>query len=169
MANWIIRRGLVSNFAIHLAEYYSPESRLTQCFKCQGYGHVAPVCRKAETCGYCAFQHNTKDCDAITAQVRQLWKETRSLEPRLQCPTSSQGQKYAGQMLGTDSVPATFRCDCRRRGRLQLDDCRIKETEAIASCNRPEASRTRSASSRADAKFSFTANPIVRECLPASS
>jgi hypothetical protein len=34
MANWIIRRGLVSNFAIHLAEYYSPESRLTQCFKC---------------------------------------------------------------------------------------------------------------------------------------
>jgi hypothetical protein len=29
MANWIIRRGLVSNFVIHLAEYYSPESRLT--------------------------------------------------------------------------------------------------------------------------------------------
>lgn len=62
MANWIIRRGLVSNFAIHLAEYYSPESRLTQCFKCQAYGHVAPVCRKAEACGYCAGKHNTKDC-----------------------------------------------------------------------------------------------------------
>jgi hypothetical protein len=62
MANWIIRRGLVSNFAIHLAEYYSPESRLTQCFKCQAYGHVAPVCRKAESCGHCAGKHNTKDC-----------------------------------------------------------------------------------------------------------
>ena len=62
MASWIIRRGLVSNFAIHLAEYYSPESRLTQCFKCQAYGHVAPVCREAEACGHCTGKHNTKDC-----------------------------------------------------------------------------------------------------------
>lgn len=62
MANWIIQRGLVSSFAIHLAEYYSPDSRLTQCFKCQAYGHVAPVCRKAEACGYCARKHNTRDC-----------------------------------------------------------------------------------------------------------
>jgi hypothetical protein len=62
MTNWIIRRGLVSNFAIHFAEYYSSESRLTQCFKCQADGHVVPVCRKAEACGYRAGKHNTKDC-----------------------------------------------------------------------------------------------------------
>jgi hypothetical protein len=66
MANWIIQRGLISNFALHLAEYYSPESRFTQYFKCQAYGHVAPVCRKAEACGYCARKHNIQDCTTRT-------------------------------------------------------------------------------------------------------
>ena len=66
MANGIIQRGLVSNFALHLAEYYSPESRLTQCFKCQAYGHVAPVCRKVEAYGYCAGKHNTQECTTQT-------------------------------------------------------------------------------------------------------
>lgn len=61
MANLIIQRGLVSSFALHLAEYYSPESRLTQCFKCQAYGHVAPVCRRTEACGHCAEKHNSQD------------------------------------------------------------------------------------------------------------
>lgn len=58
MANGIIQSGLVGNFALHLAEYYSPESRLTQCFKYQAYGHVAPVCRKVEACGYCTGKHH---------------------------------------------------------------------------------------------------------------
>jgi hypothetical protein len=62
MANWIIRRGLVSNFTIHLAEYCSPESRLTQCFKCQAYSHVALVYRKADAYGYYARKHNIKAC-----------------------------------------------------------------------------------------------------------
>lgn len=66
MANWIIQRGLVSNFALHLAEYYSPESRLVQCFKCQAYRHVAPVCRGTEACGHCAGKHNTQDCTTKT-------------------------------------------------------------------------------------------------------
>lgn len=80
MANWIIRRGLVSNFAIHLAEYYNPHAMLQmpslwprRAGRPQGRS-LRILCWKA--------QHK-RLCDAITAQVRQLWKETPSLESRM--------------------------------------------------------------------------------------
>lgn len=62
MANQIIRKGLVSNFALHVAEYYHSQFRITQCFKCQAYGHIATNCRKADTCGHCALSHRTQAC-----------------------------------------------------------------------------------------------------------
>lgn len=62
MANQVIRKGLVSNYALHVAEYYNSQFRVTQCFKCQAYGHIATNCRKADTCGHCALSHKTQDC-----------------------------------------------------------------------------------------------------------
>jgi hypothetical protein len=170
MANWIIRRGLVSNFAIHLAEYYSPESRLTQCFKCQAYGHVAPVCRKAEACGYCAGKHNTKDC-ATQSQLKcancgkkhPAWNhacsvrraaKVRSMQARYTAPTRFPQRSDVTVNVGEE------------RGWTLVES---KKRKLSPRCNRPEASRTRPASSCADAKFSFPANVIVRECLPTSS
>jgi hypothetical protein len=66
MANWVVQRGLVSSFILHLVEHYILESKLTQCYRCQAYGHVAPVCRKAEARGHCAGKHNTQDCTTRT-------------------------------------------------------------------------------------------------------
>ena len=63
MADRLIQRGVVSNFALHMAEYYSPSFRITQCYKCQGYGHIATNCRKSETCGHCSQPHRSQDCN----------------------------------------------------------------------------------------------------------
>ena len=62
MADRIIQRGLVSNFTLHMAEYHSPSFRITQCFKCQGYGHIAASCRKTEMCGHCSLPHKSQEC-----------------------------------------------------------------------------------------------------------
>lgn len=62
MADRLIQRGVVSNFALHMTEYYSPSFRITQCYKCQGYGHIATNCRKNDTCGHCSLQHRSQDC-----------------------------------------------------------------------------------------------------------
>lgn len=35
---------------------------VTQCFKCQSFGHIAKNCFKNEICANCADKHNTKEC-----------------------------------------------------------------------------------------------------------
>ena len=33
-----------------------------QCFKCQGFNHIAKSCKKEARCGCCTGQHNTSEC-----------------------------------------------------------------------------------------------------------
>jgi len=35
---------------------------IKQCFKCQGYGHLAIACKAKEVCGLCAGDHDTRKC-----------------------------------------------------------------------------------------------------------
>ena len=35
----------------------------TRCYKCQEFGHHSKNCNKNAACGYCAGDHETKDCD----------------------------------------------------------------------------------------------------------
>lgn len=39
-----------------------PSNLITQCFKCQGFGHIAKNCFRKECCGICAGVHNTLMC-----------------------------------------------------------------------------------------------------------
>ncbi|XP_064479354.1 uncharacterized protein LOC135392575 [Ornithodoros turicata] len=41
-----------------VSEYFSP----TQCYRCQGFGHVAKYYRRSERCRACAGSHAFKDC-----------------------------------------------------------------------------------------------------------
>ena len=43
-ANRIIREGVVVRYDLKLAEIYNFKSRVTQYYKCQRYGHIAPAC-----------------------------------------------------------------------------------------------------------------------------
>ncbi|KAF4546954.1 Hypothetical protein D9617_87g078050 [Elsinoe fawcettii] len=169
MANGIIQRGLVSNFALHLAEYYSPESRLTQRFKCQAYGHVAPVCRGTEACGHCAGKHNSQDCNTKTqlkcancGKEHAAWShecnirkaaKAKSVHARYTAPT-----RFARQ---TDSVANVE----EEAGWTLIGSKKRKLSPAAtdrrrAGPGRPPAVQTPNARSQR--------TPIVRECLPAS-
>jgi hypothetical protein len=44
------------------SERYERQCRLKQCFQCQKYGHIGTQCKAAKTCGYCALEHNSRDC-----------------------------------------------------------------------------------------------------------
>lgn len=39
-----------------------PSNLVTQCYKCQGYGHIAKNCFRKECCGICAGAHNSLNC-----------------------------------------------------------------------------------------------------------
>ena len=61
-ANRIVEKGLVVDYDVHTAAIYCRSWEIKQCFKCQGYGHIATLCKKRETCGHCAGEHPTKEC-----------------------------------------------------------------------------------------------------------
>jgi hypothetical protein len=61
-ANQLITRGLVHEGEIKLCERFIKEARITQCVRCQGYGHIAKFCKANATCAHCAGEHPTRDC-----------------------------------------------------------------------------------------------------------
>ncbi|KHJ32722.1 putative zinc finger cchc-type protein [Erysiphe necator] len=61
-ADIAIKKGIVWKFELKATEIFRSGFRLTQCFNCQKYGHVAKVCSAAPKCGSCAGEHNTRIC-----------------------------------------------------------------------------------------------------------
>jgi len=63
-ANWLIEEGLLWRSELMQCELFHGACNLTQCFKCQKYGHTAKHCRSRQRCGYCAAPaHSDADCD----------------------------------------------------------------------------------------------------------
>src|SRR3569833_829482 len=62
MANAIIYTGMAWDGQIHTCQLYDRACRVKQCFRCYHYGHIGAQCDAAQTCGYCAELHETKNC-----------------------------------------------------------------------------------------------------------
>ena len=63
-ANRIIDEGLVWQGEVFQCERYDRQCRLRQCFRCHKYGHIGTQCKATIACGYCAQQHQTRECPA---------------------------------------------------------------------------------------------------------
>jgi hypothetical protein len=63
-ANWLVDEGLLWRSELMQCELFHGACNITQCFKCQKYGHTAKHCRSQQRCGYCAgFAHSDSECD----------------------------------------------------------------------------------------------------------
>ena len=65
-ANRMICEGVIMGFDLKLVERYDTKCRITQCFKCQKYGHISSICLNAQKCGYCGDGHSTESCSEKT-------------------------------------------------------------------------------------------------------
>jgi hypothetical protein len=61
-ANKIIDEGLIWQGEVFQCERYERQCRVKQCFKCQKYGHIGTQCKATTACGYCAQEHDTREC-----------------------------------------------------------------------------------------------------------
>jgi hypothetical protein len=61
-ANRLISLGLVHEGEIKYCERFIKEARVIQCIRCNQFGHTMRVCRNRTTCGACAGDHHTRDC-----------------------------------------------------------------------------------------------------------
>ena len=49
-----------------------------QCFKCQGYGHMANECKNEAKCRVCGQNHNSRDCTENTPKCVNCQGQHRS-------------------------------------------------------------------------------------------
>ena len=61
-ANRIISQGLVHEGEIKDCDRFIKEARVTQCVKCQEFGHIARFCKNTTRCGRCSGDHETRMC-----------------------------------------------------------------------------------------------------------
>ncbi|EKG09471.1 Zinc finger CCHC-type protein [Macrophomina phaseolina MS6] len=61
-ANAAITGGMVWQAEMLSCELYDRTCKVKQCFNCQKYGHIGTQCQAPQACGYCAGQHNSKEC-----------------------------------------------------------------------------------------------------------
>ena len=67
-ANILIDEGLLFQAELKECELYHGDCRLTQCYNCQKYGHLAKFCRSTTKCGYCAaIGHDDHHCSLRNA------------------------------------------------------------------------------------------------------
>lgn len=57
-----VENGVTLGFQLHRCEASNRKPNVTQCFKCQGYGHISKDCVKTLTCLRCSGDHAVKDC-----------------------------------------------------------------------------------------------------------
>src|SRR6266487_4707749 len=61
-ANKLIQNRLYKKGEIKHYKLFESGCKLTQCYKCQHYSHIARACRGVVQCTYCAKGHAVKDC-----------------------------------------------------------------------------------------------------------
>ncbi len=64
-ADRCLKKGIFLNCRLFNTEKYTPQYQLTQCYKCQRYGHKADHCRGKEKCARCSGDdHATRECQS---------------------------------------------------------------------------------------------------------
>jgi hypothetical protein len=70
-ANRLINEGVIIGYDLKQTERYDASCRITQCFKCQKYGHISSICPNMEKCGHCGGNHTTETCAGVSPAPRK--------------------------------------------------------------------------------------------------
>jgi len=83
-ADKLLKKGIFLNCRLFNTEKYTPQYQLTQCYKCQRYGHKAGHCRGKEKCAKCGDDHATKDCQTDAGKCANCGDDHPAWHP--DCP-----------------------------------------------------------------------------------
>ena len=73
-ANNLIQKGLVHDGEIKTCVRFVRAARVTQCVRCNRYGHVASHCTYSQACGICAGDHSSSQCKIDREKERNRQK-----------------------------------------------------------------------------------------------
>ena len=80
-----LKKGIYLNCRLYSSEKYTPQYQLTQCYKCQRFGHKAGYCRGKERCARCSGDdHTTRECQTDTPKCSNCGDDHPAWHP--DCP-----------------------------------------------------------------------------------
>jgi len=86
MANRLLDVGMLDSYQKCSCELFDKNCRITQCYRCFGFGHMTRFCKNEERCSKCAGKHHIKGC-VVPANRRRCANCNGSHEPwRRSCP-----------------------------------------------------------------------------------
>lgn len=72
MADEMIRKGVVdTSQGMRLVEKYDQSASSIQCYRCQGYGHMATTCGGKICCAECRQAHDTRDHEVAAPKAKK--------------------------------------------------------------------------------------------------
>jgi hypothetical protein len=95
-ADKCLKKGIFLNCRLFNTEKYTPQYQLTQCYKCQRYGHKAGYCRGKEKCGRCGDNHTTKDCETNVHKCANCGDDHPAWHP--DCPRRREESKRLDEL-----------------------------------------------------------------------
>ena len=114
-ANRLISQGLVFEGEIKNCERFIKEARITQCLRCQKYGHLAKGCQNIAACAHCAGPHHVSECpkDPITGRHCALCKGNH---PAWSRDCQYRRREFERTKYAKQTTPALYAQDIKSRG-----------------------------------------------------
>jgi hypothetical protein len=169
-ANKIIDEGLIWQGEVFQCERYERQCRVKQCFKCQKCGHIGTQCKATTACGYCAQEHNTRDCPSKSGRSVPRRCATCRGEHEAwnrQCPTRK--DEIAKAKLAYQIRPRYHQVTEPRTRTVQLEEPTIvrrnQPSRNMAPMQTTKAARSRSQAERGQKRTNTgnTINPTDQE------
>jgi hypothetical protein len=117
-ANIFVQEGLLHDGELKDCELFHGDCNLTQCFRCQHYGHTPKQCHSKLACGFCAKEHETRSCPSSNSPQTFSCSNCKGKHPTWSqlCPdkqaiASRAAAAYAARPL-LYKVPAKFPLSC---------------------------------------------------------
>jgi hypothetical protein len=102
----LLKNGLTIGLERHRCVEYNDKPALLQCYKCQGYNHVAARCVEQQKCRKCGEDHAAKDCSAGQTKCANCDGEHTASDR--QCPS------YQAAQLSKQSTTISYATAARK-------------------------------------------------------
>lgn len=91
-AQKLIQEGILLNNRKFPVVEPRPQRKITQCFKCQAFGHYATDCKDQTHCGKCGQKHKTRDCPHDNTKTEAVCANCKKAHPAwsTSCPVYQQ-------------------------------------------------------------------------------
>lgn len=142
----------INHTIVHWEPFRPSRNSITQCRRCQRYGHGTKHCQMPERCVYCSKSHDSSKCpDLATAYEAAKTKANESLMDY------EQNQAKEPDVVNLDAVKC---CNCNGNHLASSPDC--PEKEKYRKLQQNLALRNQKRSNQRNRQFSNADFPLIR-------